>query len=276
MANLFNSRSPWSPEGRNLLNASGWEGYEAPSGDRGSTASLLDQVLQSLGMPRTVMSVPAYGDPMPVMRSGEVTSSPEPLSSREDTFAGEVGSDQGVPELPPWVKVNGQDSSGYSKIALARGNMAAAREIALKQFPGASIRDDTQGNPIIRLPEGATRTDWRVNGADFEGNPTFEAREVPIGGEFYLNKSGLSSRDLADFAVNQVFKGIGSGLGGLIGSTGAMPIVGAGLGAGLGIEAMDAAARQAGSSQDIDWGDVAAAAAGTTAFKGAVKRLRTR
>ncbi len=292
--NLFNSR--WSPERRNLLNSSGWEGYEAPFDGYMPTTGFLDRVLENLGVPRTVMSATADDEPMPVFKPGEVSSGPEeypriqragpsPLPQTDSWFGrtakalrneltGEGRRESGVEELPPWVKISGQDTSGYSKIGLAGDNEAAAREIALKQFPGSSIREDSWGNAIIKLPDHATHTEWRVTGSDIDGNPTFEAKDVPLSGEYYLNRPGPSARDAANYAVEQAFESTGSFLGGLAAGAVGIPTVGVGFGAGLGAEAMDAAAQQAGSNQDIDWKNVIRAAAGEAGWDAAKERIK--
>lgn len=242
----------------------------------------------------TLYSNAGFDSGMPVFRPGEVSSAPEKAVPRpaapvpapqpapglfdriksavadlKDQYDGAGRREEGIQELPPNISVGGQDNGGYSKLTLARDNNAAAKEIALKQYPGSSIREDQWGNLIIKLPDGATRAEAQPAGFTDERHPTVEAQQVPISGEFYLNRPGFSQRDVANAATKQAITGTGALLGGELGGAVGLPWQGAAAGAAIGSEAMDAMAQQAGSTQGVNAWDMAKAAVRAGAMRGA-------
>jgi hypothetical protein len=262
---------------RNLLNMAGHDDEEA---DPYAEVNLLN----SRGVRENEVA-----DPMPVFRPGEVSSAPEKFMPLPDTrspaatpreavgildrikdavaglkdrYDGATRREDGIAELPPDISVGGKDNWGYSKLTLARDNNAAAQGIALKQYPGATIRKDEWGNPIIRLPDGAVRTESHIVDFNEDGFPIIEQKRVPISGEFYLNKPGFTQRDAVNFAAEKAFTEPAALLGGVVGSAAGLGIPGRAAGAALGIEAMDALAQRAGSEEGIDAGDMVNAAVG--------------
>lgn len=218
MVNLLNSRSPWSPEGRNLLNSEGWEG------DNGELDYRPERDGPSYDIPLPVRGDPGPGTPvyyaddtMPVFKPGEVSSDPEPWVARgADARSApppqmapvpdpQADYENGLPEIMPFVSIGGKENLPYLKSMFGR-RLGEIADIARAQYPGASVRTGVTGRPIITMPPEATQ--WRPYPSPSWGDgPEFAMEEVPIGGrEFQLDAPGVTLRDVANGGGQTVIK----------------------------------------------------------------------
>lgn len=133
-----------------------------------------------------------------------------------DQWSGEGRREENIPELPPYLVVNGDETWAYSDIGKARDDRDKMVQIAARQLPGSTFRRDAYGNPIITVPQGTQAMESRVAGIDEKGEPVMERKSVPLSGEYYLNRPGFSLRDAANFGQDALYSQIGGKLGALV------------------------------------------------------------
>lgn len=211
MVNYLNSR--WSPEGRNLLNSSGWEGYNGELDyrpERDGPAIAVPLPVYGYPQPEASLYYAAGGDdPMPAFKPGEVSSSAEPWVSRnagvpvapppQETprLDPQEAYENSLPEIRPFVSIGGKESFPYIKSMFGR-NLREIADIARAQYPGAAVRIGVSGRPIITMPPEATQGRPYPSPSWGDG-PEFAMEEVPIGGqEFQLDAPGVTLRDVAN------------------------------------------------------------------------------
>jgi hypothetical protein len=171
-------------------------------------------------------------------------------------WSGKGRREENIPELPPYLAIDGQETSAFSDIGDARDDRNKMVQIAAKQLPGSTFRYDTYGNPIITVPQGTQTMEPRVAGVDPRGEIIMERTPVPFSGEYYLNRPGFSQRDAANLAQGAIFKGAGAKLLGLVAGP-----VGEILGPALGSAAQDIRAGYDGGDFSLDPGHMVSSVA---------------
>lgn len=231
MMNYFNSRQPWSPEGRNLLNSEGWEGYNGEFDYRPEVDDPLHPWRQLSAANRygdvqpTYVDAAARDDAMPVFKPGAVSSEREPWQpSAKTNFpqrpAGvvddreqEIAREDAMEELPPFVSVGDSENWPYWKTRDG-ATLKEIAAIAQTQYPGATVRIGQSGRPIIAMPSDTTRLKVRpIN--DWGSGPL--ERENIGGQEFQLDAPGVTLRDVVNGGSQMAEKIVGTVSGMLIG-----------------------------------------------------------
>lgn len=245
MINYLNSRARWSPEGRNLLNSSGWEDYNGeldyrPERD-GPMESVPLPVVRRYGdwQPSYIELAAAYNEPTPIGGRGEPPTRSAPES---------------LPELPGDLAVNGRPSLLFGELAQAAGDAKAQADIIRKHFPGWPTRLDSNGRLIVNVPDNVTTTIDEMPVALPERDVMPGQRiAVAVRGEHYVDRPGISNRNAADFASWAAFQGAPVAAVGLVpGGRVLAPLLGPLVNAG-GHALRDWAAQQSGSTKPIDW-----------------------